>query len=289
MKVWLPGARPGAILAQDSSILPWGISAGLGSPWSLLETGAKLQCDALAVRLKGAMVRITLVVPRVPFCFDGRWGPKLGEHLFSFVNFVGSKLMAMFGFLLAAMVFGLVDATLLVCAATPVAMTCAAIFFCDGCRGVAQHGLRPGDRRLLGTFWGGPIALQPYPGEPAATTAVLMDATGMAAMGALCWAATMASILCAAGVWFLGSDTRLFMVSELVRRAWSASRDLNRTVSPEPLMKKHPKTLSSTKAPIRLSCHTLPAAASISEPTRKLQTTQHFIPECHNQTVSKNQ
>ena len=35
--------------------------------------------------------------------------------------------MAMFGFLLAAMVFGLFDATLLFCAATLVAMACAAM------------------------------------------------------------------------------------------------------------------------------------------------------------------
>ena len=86
-------------------------------------------------------------------------------------------------------------------------------------------------------FLGGPLGpdcLQSCPGEPAATaaatTAALMDATGMAAMGALCWSATTASMfaatffqpLCARGR-VLGTNTRLFTVSELVRRAQSAS------------------------------------------------------------------
>ena len=92
------------------------------------------------------------------------------------VSFVGSKLMAMFGILLAAMVFGLVDAA------------------------VALSSLgSPSDRRLLGIFGrpAGPDCLQPYPGRPAAASAALMDATGMAAMGALCWAATMAPMFAA--------------------------------------------------------------------------------------------
>ena len=102
------------------------------------------------------------------------------------VSFVGSKPVAMFRFLLAAMVFVLVDATLLVCAATPAAMASAALWRCPAWA-------RPGDCRLL-VFLGGPLGpdcLQPYPGRPAAKTNALMDATGMAAMGALCWAATM--------------------------------------------------------------------------------------------------
>ena len=49
------------------------------------------------------------------------------ETCSGYASFVGSKLPAMFGFLLAAIVFGLVDATLLVCAATSVAMACAAM------------------------------------------------------------------------------------------------------------------------------------------------------------------
>ena len=95
--------------------------------------------------------------------------------------------------MLAAIVFGLVDATVLVSAATPgvmagVAMVCAAIFW-DGCRGLAQPGL---GRVIVASCesFGWPA------GPQAATDAELMDATGMAAtaLGVLGWAATMASM-----------------------------------------------------------------------------------------------
>ena len=91
------------------------------------------------------------------------------------------------------------------------------LFFWDGCRDVAQPGLGPVIVTSWG-FWGGPLGpdcLHLYPG-PAATTAALMDASGMAAMGSLCWAATMASMFAAtffqplrAGRRFLGTNTRL--------------------------------------------------------------------------------
>ena len=94
-----------------------------------------------------------LVVPRVPLARN------LANTCSGYVSFFGSKLMAMFGFLLAAMVFGLVDATLLVCAATPVAMACAAIFW-DGCHDVAQPGLG----LVIVACWGFLAdCLQPYP------------------------------------------------------------------------------------------------------------------------------
>ena len=146
--------------------------------------------------------------------------------------------------------FGLFDATVLVSAATPGVMACAAMacaamvcaaFFWDGCQSLAQPGLGPVIVASRGSLGGplGPECLQPYPGELDATDvamiAELMDATRMAAtaLGVLSWVATMASMFAAtffqplcAGERGLGTHTRLLAVSELVRRAMSASSEL---------------------------------------------------------------
>ena len=155
------------ILAQGSSIFLENFG-GLGQSAESFLNRHEASVRRACCCLKGAMVLILwsfLVCLFVSTEGKGWLGDDGARNLASTcsgsVNFVWSKLMAMFGFLLAAMVFGLVDATLLVCAATPVAMACAAMtcasIFGDGCRGVAQPGLGP----VIVASWrflGGPIA-----------------------------------------------------------------------------------------------------------------------------------
>ena len=126
MKVWLPGARPWPfwLKTRQSSLGNFGgLGQSVESVWNRREASVR----RASCCLKGAMVRILWSFLVCLFVSTDDGARNLANTCSGYVNFVGSKLMAMFGFLLAAMVFGLVDATLLVCAATPVAMACAAM------------------------------------------------------------------------------------------------------------------------------------------------------------------